>query len=106
MAVTGILGVDKNRKQRFALRDHRHTFILDLKTGETELYDRLIDPEERTNIVEVDPETAAALETQLRKTVNRFRSLGKSIGSGEPLEDTDVLSDEEADQLRAIGYLG
>lgn len=101
-----ILGVDKNRKRRFALRDHRHTFILDLKTGETELYDRLTDPEERANLVEVDPETAAALETELRKTVNRSRSLGESLGSEDPIEGADVLSEEEAEQLRAIGYLG
>lgn len=106
IAPAAILGVDKNRKQRFALRNHRHTFILDQKTGETELYDRLTDPEERTNLVEADSETAAAMEIELRKTVTRFRLLGKNLGSGEPLEDNDVLSDEEAEQLRAIGYLG
>lgn len=102
---TLILGADKNRKQRFSVRDERYTFIHDLWSGETELYDRSADPGEARNLIAENIETADRLDAELGDLVERFRVLGKSLGvEGRPDRGAD-LSEEEKDHLRAIGYL-
>lgn len=100
-----ILGVDKIRHRRFALRDRRHTLIVDLSTGKRELYDRSTDPAEHNDIIAGDPGTAAELEAVLRSAVNAQRKLGKSFRTGAPPPAEEALSDLEKEQLRAIGYL-
>jgi arylsulfatase A-like enzyme len=100
-----ILGVDKNRKKRFALRDGSSTFIHDLATSEIELYDRSTDPGEIVNLVGTEPDRAAELDAHLAEMLAAYAELGRDLGAGNGQAGADVLTDEEQDQLRAIGYL-
>ena len=98
------LSRDKNHRQRFALRSAGLTLVVDFKTGETELYDRETDPAERDDISGDHEEQVQKLEALLRGTLDRYRQLGARLKSPDT-EEIDPLSDEEKEQLRAIGYL-
>jgi arylsulfatase A-like enzyme len=104
-AERSILGADKNRRDRFSLRRGRSTLIADLGSGRRELYDRAADPGELVDRSADDPETVAELEAELVALLERSRALGDLLWAGDVERRTDTLSSEEADQLRAIGYL-
>ena len=100
-----ILGCDKTRRQRFSLRSADHNLVVDYSSGETELYDRAADPAERTDISAEQPEIVEALGALLLKTLDRYRKLGARLNDPDARDTIDVLSEEEQQQLRAIGYL-
>jgi arylsulfatase A-like enzyme len=70
--------------------------IVDLDSGEVQLFDLATDPQEATNLSAERPEQVDAL----RRVVDAWAGGGPSL-EGERLE----LSDEEREQLRALGYL-
>jgi arylsulfatase A-like enzyme len=83
-----------------ALRTPRHKWILQLGNDREQLYDLAVDPGESENLVDREPELAA----QLRETAERIRDANAALGERAPevVEPTAA----EADQLRALGYLG
>jgi hypothetical protein len=83
------------------VRTNSAKFIVDLKGTRTELYDLLADPGEKHNIVEQQPELAKELEEHLVRFVRTNREIGASF---ESVEET-VLSEEEKERLRALGYV-
>lgn len=101
----GILGRDKNRRRRFALRSADHTLVVDFATGETELYDRTADPAEVADLAIDHPETVEALDAQLRAILEGYRKLGAQLKNPNAQSGMDTLTEEEEQQLRAIGYL-
>lgn len=65
-------GTDKK-----AIIEDRYKFILDLNTGERELYDYINDQEEKNNLVDLRPGIANDLEKKLLKTIFKIRGKGK-----------------------------
>ncbi|MCU0305981.1 MAG: sulfatase-like hydrolase/transferase [Thermoanaerobaculales bacterium] len=100
-----VLSADKNRHRRFALRDATHTFIRDAETGRRELYDRVADPGEQRDLADSEPELAARLEALLDEALRAQRDLAERLGVTASGGAGDVLSEDEAEQLKAIGYL-
>lgn len=97
-------GRDKLDRERFALRAGDFTLIHHLGKGSSELYDRRRDPGELVDISADNPEVVARLEARIQEMVEANRHLASAMTST-PRAETDVLSDDEAAKLRAIGYL-
>ncbi len=101
------LGRDKKRHQRYSLRTHELTLIHDFESGRSELYDRLLDPDETIDVGSRRPDDVARLLADLRSRLRANQVLRASLSAPEadPSPAADVLTDEERDRLRAIGYL-
>ncbi len=97
------LGRDKGNRQRFALRRGRWTLVHHLDSGHIELYDRLEDPEERRNIADQQPDQVETLRATLLEIVAANRALTSALAAA-PVT-ADVLSDDDTEKLRAIGYV-
>lgn len=97
------LGRDKGNRQRFALRVGKWALIYHLDSGHTELYDRLADPGERRNIADQQPDQVETLRSTLLEIVAANRALTSALAAS-PVT-ADVLSDDDNDKLRAIGYV-
>ena len=97
-------GRDKLDRQRFALRNGQFTLIHHLGTGVSELYDRGRDPAELVDIADHHPERVADLESRVLEIVSTNRGLAATLVASIQ-SATDLLTDEEAAKLRAIGYL-
>ena len=69
------------------------------KYGPTELYDLAQDPGERTNLVDERGERATRLEQALRGYLSVYPVVAPDAVQSE-------ISAEDADALRALGYLG
>jgi choline-sulfatase len=78
-----------------SVRTGRYKLYYDGDSGEEELYDLLLDPAERTNILEAEPDLAEALRVKLKEWMTTRR--------GNPA--TITLTKEEEEMLRALGYL-
>ncbi len=101
---TEAFGRDKLDRERFALRSGGFTLIHHLGTGRSELYDRGSDPAEQTDVADRHPERVADLEARILEIVSANQQLAATLAaSTQPA--TDLLTDEEAAKLRAIGYL-
>jgi len=99
-----VISQDSIRTSRYCLRTARSKFIIDLEGSSKELYDLDADPEERVNIISERPGLAEQLERKLIRTILANRRLGEEFGvdkEGSP----DVLSEEERETLKALGYL-
>jgi arylsulfatase A-like enzyme len=85
--------------QRYAIRTKDWKLILNTRPYSTELYDLLRDPSERQNLASEMPDRAKTLEGRLMRWKEGLRSL-EQAGS------TDVqITEDAAEQLRALGYL-
>jgi len=73
-----------------------HKLIVDLDSGDAQLFDLAADPGERSDLAGERPEQVAAL----RRLLDDWAG-GQPEVRGEPLE----LSDEERERLEALGYL-
>ena len=67
--------------------------------GTVELYEHSLDPEQRSDRVLADPETARSFETELRNLVTALEAESKPDSKAEP------VTEEEREQLRTLGYL-
>jgi len=98
------LGRDKLDRDRYALRLGGFTLIHDVGTGLSELYDRRRDPQETDDLADREPSRVAALEARLAAQLAANTELAATLAAP-PTTGADVLTDEEAEKLRAIGYL-
>ncbi len=96
-------GRDKLDRRRYSLRNEDFTLIHHIETGLSELYERGPDPGETENVADLHPNEVAALEARLVEIVARNLELFRTVAATEAGQD--LLSSEEAEQLRAIGYL-
>jgi arylsulfatase A-like enzyme len=87
------------RPSLHSVRDTRHKLIVDLVTGETELYDLQDDPGEQLDLADQRPTTVARLMSQLRVELQRIEANAPDRGA--VVEMNPVL----VEQLRALGYL-
>lgn len=90
---------------RYGLRTDSLKFIMNLKTSRRELYDLATDPGEQTNLVDERTELADRLEERLESLVRHNRALGKALAVPGDGEEGDLLSPEERERLKALGYL-
>lgn len=82
-----------------SLRTKRHKFILNVKTGQSRLFDILADPGEKKGHPGLELETAQVLRDQLTAHVAQSAALGTF-----PTKTTDV-SEEELERLKSLGYI-
>lgn len=101
-AARSILAQDKSRPARFSLRQGDEALVADLERGEVELYDLADDPGESKDIAALRRERVARLLALLRRHVDGDRRWRESLGAG---GTGPVLSSEDQEDLRALGYL-
>jgi arylsulfatase A-like enzyme len=96
-------GRDKLDLKRYSLRSETHTLVHHLRTGSSELYERANDPAETRDVAGDRPEIVALMTSELTEMVRSSTRLAERLTAAEVEED--LLSAEESEQLRAIGYL-
>jgi arylsulfatase A-like enzyme len=104
LAKNAVLSQDTINMNRYGLRTDDLKLILDLSSGRRELYDLHADPKELVNLEASRIETADRLEARLRDLVQSNRELHDRYGAT-GWDDPDVLSDEERERLKALGYV-
>ena len=82
-----------------SLRDDRFKFIW-ASDGNSELYNIDLDPAEATNLVDVDPEAARALDSKLGQWLDSFTRPGV-----DPAQAPVELDEATKERLEALGYL-
>ena len=92
-------GVDVSRFDRALtmIRDDQYKFIW-ASDGNHELYDHVLDPAEKRNLIEILPHKANDLHSRLEKWRAGFEH-------AKPLEQAPEFDQEVAERLRALGYL-
>lgn len=99
-----VLAQDTVDKLRYAVRSDRMKLIVDLEKARRELYDLAADPKERVNLIAHRPEATAQLETRLKNLLRANRALrAHLVGTGK--EGEDLLTAQERERLRSLGYL-
>jgi arylsulfatase A-like enzyme len=98
------LGRDKLTPSRYSLRTPEHTLIHDLETGVSELYDPAADPGERHDLAAAQPEQVAEMVATLTRALRRSRGPAARFRPA-PVAGEGVLSGEQIERLRALGYL-
>ena len=96
-------GRDKLDRKRFSLRGDDFTLIHHLDTGVSELYERRRDPGESVDVAAQNPDTVADMVARLDEIVTRNSKLARVVATAQT--DRDLLTGDEIEQLRAIGYL-
>ena len=100
----GLLAQDKLVRSRYALRTPDHQLVFDLKTGVTALYDLAADPGESHDLATAEPALADRLRRWLLIKLRHDRRLAGGR-AGQDGGDTSLLTDEEKQRLKALGYL-
>jgi arylsulfatase A-like enzyme len=93
----------KLNRDLYSLRTADHALLLNIKTGQTELYDRREDPGERLDISDLNPGIVDALSERLMATLSANRELAGAIVEGN--RNDSILSAEQKEQLKSIGYV-
>jgi arylsulfatase A-like enzyme len=96
-------GYGETRRFAFDLRflvdpARERKLVLDMVSGGRELYD-LGDDAELYDLASVEPETADALENDLRAAIAEMESLAA------PTTQSSTLSAKEIEHLKSLGYL-
>jgi arylsulfatase A-like enzyme len=99
-----VLGRHKKVASLFALRSRHATLIFDVTTRESQYFDRMKDPEERHDISASYPEEVRTMEAALRRMVRQNVAMNRRLV---PIRQrgSSLVTDDEADRLRAIGYV-
>ena len=84
--------------QRYGIRTRQWKLIETVKSGKTELYDLLRDPQEKTNVAQ----TSEAVVSQLRERLSDWRA---SQSQRHAAPTTVGFSEMERAQLEALGYV-
>jgi len=71
--------------------------------GRSQLFDRLADPGERIDLADRQPEQVAALRAELLEIIAANHELAAAFTSAPA--GADILTDDETEKLRAIGYV-
>jgi arylsulfatase A-like enzyme len=101
-----ILSQDKHDRRRFAIIQGDRKLIMNLATGEQELYDLARDPEERHEMSRADPETTRALARMLVQQIREARQLKRELfEEGSAPIGEHAFSPETRERLRSLGYL-
>lgn len=98
------LGRDKLTPTRYSLRTAELTLVHDLEGGTTELYQTRIDPAELENVADQRPEDVERLMNSLLARVAAIREL-QGLQRAPTAREGGVLTEEEREKLRAIGYV-
>ncbi len=97
------LGRAKLNPNLYSLRSTDYTLISDVSSGRTELYDRRVDPRELVDVSSDHPDMVNNLAAELSVLLARNRPLTEEfppLGGAE-----DVLTSEQQEQLKRLGYL-
>jgi arylsulfatase A-like enzyme len=97
-------GRDKLDRARYALRLGDFSLVHHTGSGSSELYHRRRDPDEQVDLAGLEPARVAELERRLLEIIERNRELAAAIAAP-PSTAADVLTEDDAEKLRAIGYL-
>lgn len=97
------LGRDKKNNQVFTLRTEQYTLVHDFGSSRSELYDRLVDPNEMVDLQAERPEIVDRMRSGLETLLAKKQTARVDLGSQKQKEK--ILSKEEEEKLRAIGYL-
>lgn len=98
------LGRNKHRRLLYAFRSQELSLVHDFETGVSELYDRVADPEERHDLAAERPEDVAALLAQLERAIEGNKLMAEVLAR-DPSAGEEILTEEEKEKLRALGYL-
>ena len=98
------LGKEKTSRRRYSLRTDTHTLIHDFETGGSELYDRRTDKLELIDLSEAQPEQVGHLIQVLEDLVSQNRK-ARLADLGDPVPQAEVLSEEDEERLRSLGYV-
>jgi arylsulfatase A-like enzyme len=90
---------DKEQPDRWSLRTARYKIINDLHNERVEFYDLLADPAEQRNALGDATGISAALDRELMVALAEIRPRDWRN------PDSHILSEEQKERLRAIGYL-
>jgi arylsulfatase A-like enzyme len=101
---TASLGRDKLDRDRYTLRTRQLTLVHNTREASSELYDLVHDPGELSDLSSEHPQELERLLQLLRVAIEDNEVLAEALDTA-PLVDEEVLSDEERELLRAIGYL-
>lgn len=98
------LGRDKLTPTRYSLRTAELTLIHDIKNSSTGLYQRGSDPAELDDVADARPEDVERLKESL---LARLAAIQEQRGAlqASTRGESDVLTEDEQEKLRAIGYL-
>ncbi len=99
-----ILSRDKQRPARFALRTERFKVIHDLVSQHSELFDLEQDPGEQVDVASEHPDKVASLVRRIRGMVQENELMAKKLTVRQSTP-TQVLTEEERETLRSLGYL-
>lgn len=86
-------------KNLIAVTTPEHNYILDLVSGEEELYDLNLDPEETRNVATSNP----AVARRFREEILRFRRI--QMAKRSTIIEGVEIDDDLREQLRSLGYL-
>jgi arylsulfatase A-like enzyme len=89
---------------RYGLRTDRAKLITDVKSSRRELYDLRADPGETVNVADRRAELASELEARLKRQMRANRLLARRLTTDRGSR-REVLSAEERERLKALGYL-
>jgi len=92
---------DTINKSRYSIRTNRMRLIADLDGNRTELYDIEDDPDEKHDLAQERPDVASRLEERLRRMVRMNKERGERLETS----PQSVLSNEEKDRLKKLGYV-
>lgn len=99
-----VLGRSKLATSRFSVRTQQWTFIYDRDSGNSQLFDRVRDPDELFDVVAQHPAEAGILREFLETAVRENREVVETLAVAAE-QVPDFITDEEREKLRAIGYV-
>lgn len=89
----------------FAVQDGAWKCITDLHTGKDALFNLARDPGETQNVLDENPEVAAALRNALTAHRQQCEAVHERLAIPDAAVKADELSDETMEQLKDLGYV-
>lgn len=97
-------GRDKLNRGRYVVRSSDFSLILDIETGVLELFDLAADPGELTDVSSSREPEVAKLRRALQQELKAYARLSGELARADRI-DGGLLTEEERDKLRSIGYV-